>query len=237
MSTLRDIVAYIEPRGLVPYRVLKPRFYGNLTGLKIALKNGLLMIEGSGYRITDLGRGFLQSPTLSTPERKVCAQCGEELPATAFWKHGATGDGLFACCVECEKGKKRETMDRKKLAVANLLKAGTQVAECAQLWDRAVHDLASAWKGIMAADVILRTHRNELHLPESGRLEARLTFTRAAFSLHLALNEAGFPQQVPLLREVGLPTRLSEYIGPAPHLDYLPEPTKATKAHAHGAAA
>lgn len=32
---------------------------------------------------------------------KVCRDCGRELPAENFWKHGTTKDGLQSYCKEC----------------------------------------------------------------------------------------------------------------------------------------
>ena len=55
----------------------------------------------------------------TTPAKKVCKQCGRELPAEAFGRHARSGDGLQPYCKECrsklEKGT-TNTGDRRRTA-------------------------------------------------------------------------------------------------------------------------
>lgn len=225
MTTLREILEQVasRPTKTAPFSELRAKFNGDLTGLRVALDRGLLELRGDCYFLTVPGTEFVGRPTLAIAQTKICYQCQRELTAEQFWKCATSGDGLFDICITCGKRKKRKAMEaRRKLAESAVLQASQQAMDAAVLWDKAVSELASAWRGILAADVVIRENLSQLGSEnDSGRLHARTTFPRAAYSLNLALSDAGYPNTSVLLREVGFPAKLADYIGEEPHTDYL----------------
>jgi hypothetical protein len=212
-----------SPSKIVPFHNLRARFNGNLTGLKVALADHLLDLQGQCYTITAAGIAFLaKQPETPAIVEKRCIDCATLKPASEFWKNTASGDGLFDYCSPCGNHRKKVSMEKRRLEAEQRVRdAGSELVSLAAQWDQAVVLLTAAWEGIMRCDTVIREATAALGLDtDSGRMHARTTFPRAAYTLNLALSEARFPQTAPLLREVNFPPKLADYIGSDPIADY-----------------
>jgi hypothetical protein len=224
VTKLREILQFVaeRPSRIVPFPELRHYFHGDLTGLRIALERNLLELRYSCYALTTAGLEFLASTVLAAISEKICYQCQRTLPIEQFWKNANSGDGAFDYCIACGNRRKRKAMEaRYQAARDRVIEASIPVVLAARRWDAAAAELAAAWTAIMAADQVIREASHDLqNNNDSGRLHARTTFPRAAFALNIALADVKFPQVAPLLREVDFPTRLADYIGQEPFLDY-----------------
>jgi hypothetical protein len=225
VTTLREILSYVaeSPSKIVPFHNLRARFNGDLTGLKVALADHLLDLRGDCYALTPAGSAFLvRKPVKIVIAEKRCIDCATLKPVSEFWKNTASGDGLFDYCSPCGNHRKKVSMEKRRLEAEQRVRdAGSELVALAAQWDTAVAMLAAVWEGIIRCDTVIREATAPLALDtDSGRMHARTTFPRAAYTLNLALSEARFPQTVPLLREVNFPPKLADYIGLDPIADY-----------------
>lgn len=100
--------------------------------------------------------------------------------------------------------------------------AALQTVASSARWDRAIVELAEAWRGIMAADQVMRLNRLQAGSEnDSGRMEARLLHPRAMFSMSVALADAKFPLPYGFIRECGMSEKLADYVGADPASDYV----------------
>jgi hypothetical protein len=223
---LAELLRYVgaSAGGGVALAALRIRFPAYAGTLPVAMARGYLGLHGEVYRLTTVGRDYLEL-LASAAAMKRCPACGEIRSRDEFWADRSRSDGRYVYCVHCAQRAKELRMETKReTARAAISAAGRAAAGAAADWDAAVSDLALAWRAMVAAADTLRAQRRAAAIEfDSGPLELRLVHPRAMFALALALSDAGFPMGVPVLRECGWSERLTDFVGKDPAATYFPD--------------